>query len=110
MSYILSKREPTIEWRIYSIGDEIEGDIVFKGDYREINHSDLEIFIENRIDKNLNKIFVFNFENEVDFDFKKTDNWFSSGLELKERSFGKSWETLKPLFKNKKIIITKVRC
>ena len=115
MNYIVTKREPKWEWRIYKDSEEkIEGQIIYKGHKLAIEHPLLSKILDYRIEKKTGNIFTLKYDKVKELhDHTDLTIWEIGKDQSFQKNLMKSWESLQLIMKQKmgnfrKIIITKV--
>ncbi len=113
MEYLVTKRTPKNEFRIY-LDDDFDGVVIYKGHKLGIEYKHLIEFLDFRIEKSTNKILFFNYQNYANLNNNFNINeWFIGTINSHGEIIEKSWETIIDILSEmkkdfRKIIVTKV--
>jgi len=106
LNYIITKKEPRFEWRLYvEPTDNIEGRVVYKGHKLGVGYDLLSNMIEYKQEKTTNRIYLMDYENE--------GRWFITNSSKLIESLSESYDTLQRFAQEKfgkfrKVVITVV--
>jgi hypothetical protein len=115
MGYVKCKSFGRSEYRVYiDDGQDVDGDVIFKGHKLEPEFNLLSEILEYRIERSTNKVYFLKYDKMIgDPDFMKIEMWNVGREESVKKNLLDSWISLNQKMRSefgdyRKIIITKV--